>query len=316
MFSGRSAGAVLALVLLAAVAPANALSAPPGTVRLGGTVTLTGSTSFSRSVVIDKPVRIRLGDWKVTAPRGRFAGFVLRQDGPEDVMPTVMDIQPGMCHTRACERAWWSVPAGCLCAVEIPDPADSARGILRPGRYRLYLIADGAPVTVHLPLPGLRGRTTLSAGAGVAARIDALRPAQLEPPIPSGGVGGNLYSAGGSRTVGSGGGMQVLVMWKYLVGAPKAANNGGVCFYPRTPKPAAGAPYQAPCDGGSWQRLTTGQDEIGAKGGPNGTFDLYATSLKRFGLLERGPIGVGGHINSANPATAAYAQNLWLDFTR
>lgn len=131
--------------------------------RLAGVTRITGDSTSATWVTIPSEARLT---WKY-GPNpdvsirggGRIAGVVITQQPFEDLnRPYVM-----AARTSFCEKA------GCTA----PDPyqfvvAHSAPGgdrnfvVLQPGRYLLYLLADGAPVDVTLRLHGLSGKTKIA----------------------------------------------------------------------------------------------------------------------------------------------------------
>lgn len=82
---------------------------------------------------------------------------------------------------------------------------------LQPGLYHIYVIADGAPVTANLSLDGLPGRTALQLSPSSDITVGSL--SSLVPSTPVGTAA--AFSAGGSGTVGSNGGLALsfLLMW-------------------------------------------------------------------------------------------------------
>jgi hypothetical protein len=302
--TARLAGGIAALVLALPVSPAGA-SSPTAPVKAGGSILLTGATSYVREIVISRTVTIS-GETssKVEASRGRFAGFALRR-ATEDDPGVFFDIQEGGCDTKGCQRVPWAFGGTCVCGgyrSATPPPAGTAT--LAPGRYRLYLIADGGPVTVHLTLHGLPGRTTIRSGRPHPVVIAA-------PPGQGSPDGGSLlYSAGGAHASGAWGGLHYLLLRKMLVSPPKSANHGGACLSDHPPSGGPLGPYQFPCEPGT----VGGQVETDRTLGPLNLTKQYATQISFFGIHGEGDWSLGGYLNSEFPATEAHAQLLWMDF--
>ncbi|HVF54064.1 MAG TPA: hypothetical protein VNC78_10760 [Actinomycetota bacterium] len=90
---------------------------------------------------------------------GRAVGFALTRDAPSDSLPKgfQLAVRLGDCTTPGCD------PGRKL--NNFMYPFEFGEGVhprtLRPGVYRLYLIADGSRVRVRFTLEGLRGRTKL-----------------------------------------------------------------------------------------------------------------------------------------------------------
>jgi hypothetical protein len=300
--TARLAGGIAALVLALPVSPAGA-SPPAAPVRAGGSITLTGATSYVRDIVISRTVTISDATTKVEASRGRFAGFALRR-ATEDEPGVFFDIQEGGCDTRGCERVPWAFGGTCVCGYRSAAPPPPGTATLVPGRYRLYLIADGGPVTVHLTLHGLPGRTTIRSGRPHPVVI-AAPPAQGSPD------GGNLlYSAGGTHASGAWGGLHYLLLRKMLASPPKSVSHGGACLSDHPPSGGPLGPYQFPCEPGT----VGGQVETDRTLGPLNLTKQYATQIAFFGIHGEGDWSLGGYLNSEFPATEAHAQLLWMDF--
>ena len=323
MMTTARLAAALATVLAVGVMPSAGASSRPPAVTLGGSVTLSGSGSYVREVVLPRPVTFQEQTWhetwRITAPRGRFAGYALRPKASE-VEGVAFALTRGYCLTRACARPPWvsSYGNGCLCNLAGPTPGVVT---LPAGRYRLYLIADGAPVTVTLKFPGLTGKVSIRTGAPHRPVIDTPKPAVLDPPIaPPAGMGGNRYSAGATHAARDDGlefgAMYFLVSWKIFgVSPPKSVNQSGGCMFDGPAVPGPLGLYQYPCDVGTLVDVRPGgQVQTGSKTGPGGALDQYATFTEMFGLIHDGPVSLGAYINSHSPASEAHTQIFWLDF--
>jgi len=191
--------------------------------------------------------------------------------------------------------------------------------VLAAGRYRLYLVADGAPVTVKIGLPGLSGgNSVIHTGAARRSPIYTPAPAVIEPTITAPlGMGGNRYSAGQMHSAPYGG-VYDLVRWKLFdVGPPKSASQVGACAYRDRVDAGSAGPYEYPCgDAATALDLeVAGQQGTGRTSGPFGALGQYETDAETFGVLGAGTWGLGGYINSALPATEAHTQLFWLDFS-
>ncbi|MDQ1686504.1 MAG: hypothetical protein QOC82_3241 [Frankiaceae bacterium] len=307
--------AIGAALLGAAVPVGASATAKPRPVVLGGTVTVIGTSPYVREVVLPRPVTVSVRDWNSTvtvmAWRGRYAGFVLQPEDPH-VAGALMSIQPGYCPTVGCTPPSWAFHGGqgCVCGVASDNTTTAT---LPAGRYRLFLIADGAGVGVTFHLPGLHGATVVRSGSRAAVSVDAPAPSQLWPSY-TGGFGGNLYSAGVSHTSSARGGAYFLLGWKVFVGAPKSANAVGPCMW-RGPAGGVTVAYQYPCDAASASPAgIAGQVEAGTATGPGGALAQYATFYEAFGLHQGGPISAGGYVDTESPATEAHTLALWVDF--
>lgn len=311
----RFAGGVVAAVLLGAALPANALSRPAA-VEMRGTITLTGSASFVRELVLRKPFRMTPAHRTVKASGGRYGGFVIRKHGGDGILatPTVASVVSGYCTTRACTRPAWvpSQPFD-LFTGTTGNPGETYAE-LPAGRYWVALIADGKPVTATLRFPGA-GRTSLSSGARTAARIDVPKPSQYGPATPAANPG-SLYSAGATHATRSPSLFYYLTSWKYVYGPPKSVNQQGVCVFDGAPPAGQTGAYQYPCGGSeALNFFAFGQRDTGRMTGPNKALGEYAVTTDAFGVNEvDGRLSIGGFINGASPATSAHTTILWVDF--
>jgi hypothetical protein len=301
------AAALLAVSALTA-APATAAPAP---LTLGGTVTMTASAPYARAVVLPRDVTVHWSDWTISTTGGRYAGFVLRADG-RGARPLASGLRPGDCATRGCRRpAWsgtftWDFVYGA--GAQPGDGPDA--GTLPAGRYHLYLVTDGAPVTVRLRLPGLRGSTSVTGGSPAAVTVQSPAAATYDPPAT-----GTRYSAGVVHQPRSGDGYVILSGWKILT-APKSATQVGYCSADGTTTPSSTlGPYQYGCAspasfGASGEWLT------GRKAGPGGLVDEGVTTTTFLGMYGGAakPFTFGNFLNSPVPATEAHTTVVWVDF--
>jgi hypothetical protein len=305
----RLAGGVAAL-LLGATLPANASPVPLPVLR--GTVTLTGATSYVREFVLRSPARFSYEHRTVRAAGGRYAGYVLRKVG-EGITPTAASIRPGFCTTRGCARPAWSgtYVMDLFTGSPLAQGANPDHVVLSPGRYRVYLVADGKPVTVTLRFPGT-GRAAYTSGTRTTAPIAVPEPSSWDPATPAGNPG-SLYSAGATHRTTAPLVFHYLTSWKYVYGPPKAAHAQGICTYDGAPAPATLGTYQYPCSG-PLGFMAYGQSPTGRKTGPANAFDEHAPTSQFFGLSEvSGELSIGGYINSPVPATSAHTTLLWVD---
>ncbi len=298
----------IAALLLCPTMPAGASSPKP--VVLGATLTVTGVTSFVRDVTIPRAVHVTERDFTVTTEGGRFGGIVL-DPLAEDQPGSVIGIREGWCTSPGCTRPSWGFAGGiCFCGIRTPTPPPPGETTLPAGRYRLYLVADGARVTATVRLPGLKGRTAITSGARIRPVIDVPQPDQFDPPASAAGYGGNLYGAGSTHQFrGDQGGIYYSTLWKIVVGAPRSANPSAHCLFKDVEAPS----FAAPCRGAKENLPTVyGQVPTDQKTGPG--LDTYAAGvMSAFGVLPEGQWGLGGYIETAAPATEAHTVVFWLD---
>lgn len=311
----RLAGGIAAAVLLGAMLPASALSAATVT-EMRGTITLSGSTSFVRELVLRKPFRMTPANRTVKAAGGRYGGFVIRRHGSDTIFdtPTVASMVSGYCTTRACARPAWVPSQPYDLFTGTTSTPDETSTLLAAGRYWVALVADGKPVTVTLRFPGT-GRTSLRSGARTPARIDVPKPSQYGPETPAANTG-SLYSAGATHATRSSSLFYYLTSWKYVYGPPKSVNQQGVCAFDGAPPAGHTGAYQYPCGGSEVLNFFAfGQRDTGRMTGPNKALAEYAVTTDAFGVHEVDDrLSIGGFINGASPATSAHTTVLWVDF--
>lgn len=166
---------------------------------------------------------------------------------------------PGGCYTSGCiphPRPPWNViplPA----QIANPDrngfppegtSADNGRAfLLPPGQYRIYVVADGGPVTVTLPLRGApSGISRLSPTAPSGAGVISTPSTDLLP---------NTYSAGATHSL-NGGGVIVTTRTRSYPGYSPVVSDDGICTYVAASnnvaasKPPSGR-YVSGCPGGT-----------------------------------------------------------------
>ena len=186
----------------AEASPRPAMSPPAGPrVQLGAVNVLSGKStgyvrvSLARDATIavsepDKPGAAINKDITVDG-RGRFVGLALVEDpypGYRDYNRFFMAGRFGGCDERGCKTTNEAVET----MFEASKDA-GARFVVKAGEYRLYLLADGAPVKVTFRLHGLRGKRTLR--STVAATED-LKTSPTRVDLEPGG--GRVWSAGSS----------------------------------------------------------------------------------------------------------------------
>jgi hypothetical protein len=167
----------VSLLLSAAPAVAHAAATP----RLARMTTITGSRSTSTAVVLPHGATVRVdrptahSDNVTVTGNGRVAGFDLRSENGSATPPHLFGVLTNGCYTARCTQrehivstvaaGFASKPVGSLTQYTLPA-----------GRYRLILIADGAPVTVRLRLDGLTGSATIRPAATASVKWQPLKP--------------------------------------------------------------------------------------------------------------------------------------------
>lgn len=133
--------AVAVLLAVMALSPGTVAGATP----MEHTLTITGSRNSYAVLTVTRTARYDLDAAKVNHFLGHYGGFAVGRDFP--TLWTTNDLR---------------YPA-------IWGHTSVNRGVLKPGRYRVYLFADGHPVTVQVPWTG--ADITLEATAPVDALV-------------------------------------------------------------------------------------------------------------------------------------------------
>ena len=184
---GRRTTSILVTVGIVAVA-AGALATSPAAARSPvERVTLAGVNVISGDAITGMPVRIPAptsiegdpftNDDVSYSGRGRVVGLALVQEGESrrDAFE-VVSVRWSFCGEPGCRPDPMDVS-------EITTTSDwrGKRWEIPAGDYRLYLVADGAPVEVTLQLEGLEGVTSLRPSDRVGGRIAAPTATVPEP---------------------------------------------------------------------------------------------------------------------------------------
>ena len=104
------------------------------------------------------------GDIRIEG-RGRYVGLIITEDSNKRWPELVGSASHyGGCRSR-----------GCAPTDDALDDTDGG-GMLSPGKYRFYVVADGAPVKIVLKLDGLSGRTALRLNEPIEANIFSPKP--------------------------------------------------------------------------------------------------------------------------------------------
>ena len=299
----RAAPLVVAAALFGGLPGAAASAA----VTVAGTTVVTADRPASIAVRLPRPVRFAVyGDVTFSAPRGRVTAMVLKKDGDWDA-PVVKAVHTGFCPARGCSSP---VPQSMHGSVWAPGTKDGVEGRLPAGSYRLYVVPDGAPVTVTLRFSGLSGTRRLTARTPARATVVAPAPTVAEPATAPA-----LFAGGSTFRTGPRGGAHAVAIWKELpvFGEPGAV---GVCEYRAAPPAGAAPPYQFPCAGGSGDIPPSTAATFHGSGAttPIGPGRFLASINAGYLLAPDEQFAIGGYHNTVGPVTAAYVHQLWLDF--
>ncbi len=214
---------------------------------MGEVNVLNGSSTGYVKVALPRPVTIDSGepnepgnainaDITVTG-NGRFVGVALVQDpypGARDARRFFLAGRFAGCDEAGCKPTDNSIET--MYDLQ-QDAADTLR--LEAGNYRLYLIADGAPVRATIHLHGLSGRRSL----------EVTEPADLDLQTPPSRVdtdagGGRLWSAGSSF---AGGQVGFSMSWLEIEAEDFSGMEVGICQYNAIEPPPAHIAYGPHC---------------------------------------------------------------------
>lgn len=215
----------LATAVLAALASVGAVALGPAPAQGAVSTLMTVSGSRSAQAVVQLPTAARLSvdasrtsEQVVVSGSGPLVGVVLEQlDSAEPV--TLMAFSASSCDDRGCatEEGFEYVSS----TRPMPTPEGVESVLLPAGRYRVVLVADGAPVTVRLELDGLQGPLEVQPRDATAVTVD-------EVPNQVGGLGPQdlAFSGGLQRSADS----ELLVLFRELYRtSPGAAGAYGTC---------------------------------------------------------------------------------------
>jgi hypothetical protein len=334
MRTARLAGALAVLLgVVLAWAPAGASFSSTAT-RDESPLVLRGSISMSSTgssyvlpVILPRQVTITMDtDMHVQARRGRFPGFILRKDGP-GLQQSASDFLAHGCLSEGCQPPHYpffdSGPGYALVTAQTTD-ASLRTGIFPPGRYHLFVVADGAPMRATLRLHGLSGRLAVRSGSALLTTVSVPLPSVFSPPAASPSPG-ELYSAGSTHHMPSTSGFFFDMVYKVMTGY--SVSEVGACRFDGPPDSNVLGPYQYPCSTptgpveAGWDVLAlqgvNGALATGTSGGPAGLVPEYVTALWYWGPFTTTGrvISLGGYIDSASPAVSAHVLTLWVDFT-
>lgn len=286
----RRIGILLTGMLLVAVAPSLPVPAEAASERvitLGHRSVFTARETSSILVRLPEPQPFfKMKSFRIDSHGdGRLTGFMLIQQGvPKRDAAAIHGLTIGRCNERACKarknevRFVWG---------------SNFRGKVPKGIYRLYVVADGAPVTVTVRAERLAG--------DVAARPNDPVKTDLRTLTPRVDVEGahSVYSAGDFTRLDAGRpDFAFMGLW-VTADAPAAATAWGDCIY-----------YN---DG----RADPPEDRAFLPGCPEG--DGYPFAFPARGVVATSsiagglPHGIGAWYSTTSPVSDYGAVGLWID---
>jgi hypothetical protein len=217
---------------------------------------------------------------------GRIWGFILAKEGQRPgVGPTVVAEQIGQCLHKACDARSGGFEYG--------EQGFGFRKQLPAGNYRLWLIADDAPVTLTLRFSSLHGSVEAMPTESVASEIRRL------PFSISSSEAGTIYSAGAFTDIQS---PTYSLMGLWAKGDRHVASVFGDCSY-RSPSDAPPTAAFVPgCPTGEGEPfVSTSETPGGAPGGVIFTSSSFD-----------GAAGIGGWFSSTAGVSDFGAIGFWM----
>ena len=281
----RPVALFLSMVLIGTASPSSAAPSRGDEVRgLRGVNRFTATTTST--ALVRFPGRVDVSDVSVVHKgAGRIRGFILRKVGAfeqEGLRPVMHDVNIGRCLKKGCRAQEGHPLVTCFCS----EPLS--------GVWELYVIADGAPVTVTLRIKGEKGSTRTRVTHPASSEFRTFRPRFQQQD------GNNVYSSGGFTKL-EHADFGVHGIW--VDGDPYVASAIDDCLYRKDDvNPPGGLAFTPGC--------------------PTGGADPYvhsSTELSRGSVLLTTishccPIGMGGWYTTASTVTRHGAVALWIDF--
>ena len=267
-----------------------------GEVTRGPTVVTLGKTTrflatHHSQVKVRRPEDVSLRDMKSRIDGGgRVAGYALTDwtQDPEQGSVLVQSFIMNRCLEPGCPPA--EQPLRIRWAEGVKN------GTIPAGTYRLYVVADEAPVVVTFRDPHLRGSYTARL-EGEPVGVD-LRTLPMSSTSTSDGT---VFSAGDFTSLDPGRGLGLLGLW--ALGSPYAAGAFGNCFYfDETLAPRRDTAFVPGCPAG-WS--PSRYPAIPAPPGEEGGL-IYTSTHHRL------PLGIGGWAASGATLKSFGAVGLWL----
>ena len=267
---------VLLAILALGLVPVDgemAAAARPQRLVLGAENTFTASTISGLRVRIPAPASFEAGSDSSHIQiegRGRMTGYVLVQEGRHILdRVTLMTTISRFCGEPGCNSKdpfFWHG------GTKVPKDSETGVSTLPSGDYILYVVADGAPVTVTLRFDGLRGP------AKRVALKDSVDAGIVLPRVrASVGPTRSVYSFGEEVDFSGPSGIAIPLM-RFRTGHA-FSNRREVCYYlggPKVPDPVAYGPRCPAADAGvAIQELEHIEDHVVVDGyysqasGPN-----------------------------------------------
>ena len=257
------------------VARADKISPP---VEMSGATTLV--TTSSRSLLVTFPTRVDTRSMRIKhSGSGRMHGVIMKRVGgnQSDREGILWNVVTERCDHAGCDGEE---------SPTVTSAVDTGRYL--SGTWRVYLIADAAPMAVKLEFGELGGRSILRATDAFPNQIETLEQ------VVSSSPGDAVYSAGGFTTVEK---PSFGMSWLWLDGEPYTGSIFGNCVHTDLPSDTSTA-FLPTCPEGD------GTAEVSAQG--DLVYETSAFNAK----------GLGTWFASPSPAKVFGSVAFWMSFTR
>jgi len=243
----RSRAAISSCALAVAIAGFGVVTAPVAHAAedvLQGTTVITGSSSAAEHVQLPMATTFTLtatqsSDVRI-AGSGRVVGFVLTQGAGLSGI-SILAVKINECWTAGCAPARGASQFVEVSSNGIVDDGGNTGSTytLPAGEYTLTLLADSAPVTATLTLPGVPGSVTLSPTGSPDVTVASATPTSTPE--------NNFYAAGSGATLGENGGWTLDLLDFVTV---QAMHDDGGCLMDSPPADGVYAPPDCNPGGG------------------------------------------------------------------
>lgn len=227
---------------------------------------------------------------------GRAAGFLLVRQGvrrPQGIYAAAFRV----CDKPACSKGWSGWVTRFVSPLGLEWPKKGTTFTLPAGRYRAYVIADGAPVTARLTLKDLQGNADHSPTVPVEASVGML-PA--EEPIK------NLFTTGSAYKLETRGAALFGFVERHEFGAADVFND---CLYKGAPTLPPDVAFTPACQAAGAQMGWGSNASLPplTTSGSSGSYSLRAS-------MKPGKYSFGGSYVGAQSVSDAAFLSLWVNY--
>ncbi len=292
------------MALLASLLTTVGISPSPGATatvpELGASNTFSSARSGYIEVTLPRAARWKWDIFEQSTLRitgdGRAAGFLLVRQGvrkPQGIYAAAFRV----CNKPACSKGWSGWVTRLVVPVGLKWPKKGTTFTLPAGRYRAYVIADGAPVTARLILKDVHGTTDHSPTVPVEAAVDMLA---AEEPVR------NVFTAGSAYRLQSRGAALLGFVERHELGAADLYND---CLYRGTPSLPQEVAFTPACEAAGAQMGLGASVSLPplATSGSSGSYSIRPN-------MKPGEYSFGGSYVGAQSVRDAAFLSLWVNY--